>query len=261
MTVTPPGRLLQQLVTGPTLVSHVLWLDRVDSTNAEAARRAAAGAAHGLLVMADAQDAGRGRRGRRWQAPPGTSLMLSLLLRPAHGLEDVSLLPLLTGLVVVEACAALVPGADLTLKWPNDVLAADRKCAGILVEVPAAGSVVVGVGINVDWRNVRRPEELAAVVSLSELGRGALRRWSLLPALIERFDQRYDEWCAAPRAFMPAYRERCATLGERVRVEQHDGSALLGSAVRVADDGALEIDVDGTVRTIRAGDVQHLRHR
>jgi BirA family biotin operon repressor/biotin-[acetyl-CoA-carboxylase] ligase len=261
MTITPPGRLLQQLVTGPTLVSHVLWLDRIDSTNAEVARRAREGAEHGLLVMADEQTAGRGRQGRRWQAPPGTSLMCSLLLRPEHGLDHVALLPLLMGVALVEAGEALVSGAQLSLKWPNDLLADGRKCAGILVEVPEPGVVVVGAGVNVDWRGVTRPAELATTVSLSEVGRGAVQRWELLPALIERFDQRYDEWCAAPRAFMPAYRERCATLGERVRVEQHDGTALLGTAVRVTDDGALEVDVDGAVRTIRAGDVQHLRHR
>lgn len=261
MTITPPGRMLQQLVTGPTLVSHVVWLDRVGSTNAEAARRAADGAPHGLLVMADQQTAGRGRQGRRWQAPPGTSLVCSLLLRPRHGLEHIALLPLLTGLALVEVGETLVSGAELSLKWPNDLLADGRKCAGILVEVPAPGTVVVGAGVNVDWRGVKRPAEIGSAVSLSEVGRGAVQRWELLPALIERFDQRYDQWCEQPRAFLPAYRERCATLGERVRVEQHDGSALLGTATRVTDDGALQVDVDGDLITVRAGDVQHLRHR
>lgn len=261
MTITPPGRMLQQLVTGPTLVSHVLWLDRVGSTNAEVARRAADGAPEGLLVMADEQTAGRGRQGRRWQAPPGTSLMCSLLLRPRHGLEHVALLPLLMGLALVETGEVLVSGAQLSLKWPNDLLADGRKCAGILVEVPSSGVVVVGAGVNVDWRGVTRPAEIASTVSLSEVGRGALQRWELLPALIERFDQRYSEWCEHPRAFLPAYRERCATLGARVRVTQHDGGALHGTAVRVTDDGALQVDVEGQVTTVRAGDVQHLRHR
>ena len=261
MTITPPGRMLQQLVTGPTLVSHVLWLDRIGSTNAEVARRAADGAPEGLLVMADVQTAGRGRQGRSWQAPPGTSLMCSLLLRPRHGIDDVALLPLLMGLALVEVAETLVSGAQLSLKWPNDLLADGRKCAGILVEVPATGVVVVGAGVNVDWRGVVRPTEIDAAVSLSEVGRGAVQRWELLPALIERFDQRYGEWCEHPRAFLPAYRERCATLGERVRVVQHDGSALLGTATCVTDDGALQVDLDGDVITVRAGDVQHLRHR
>jgi BirA family biotin operon repressor/biotin-[acetyl-CoA-carboxylase] ligase len=256
----PPGRLLQQLVTGPTLVSHVLWRDRVESTNTEAARQAAQGAAEGLLVLADVQTAGRGRQGRRWQAPPGTSLMASLLLRPDTAIDRVALLPLLIGLAVVEACETLVSGAQLTLKWPNDLLADGRKCAGILVEVPATGAVVAGAGINVDWRDLRRPTELAAVTSLSELGRGPVDRWRLLPLLLDRFDRRYGAWRDDPRAFLPAYRERCATIGQRVRVEQVDGRSLTGTAVGVTDDGALLIDVAGAPVTVRAGDVHHLRH-
>ena len=94
----PRGAVLQRLITGPTLVSRVLWYDRIGSTNAEVARRAAGGAGAGLLVLADEQTAGRGRQGRRWSAPPGTSLMGSLLLRTDRAPAQLALLPLLTGL-------------------------------------------------------------------------------------------------------------------------------------------------------------------
>lgn len=261
MTTAPPGRLLQRLVTGPTVVSHVVWLDRVDSTNAEVTRRAADGAPEGLLVMADEQTAGRGRQGRSWQAPPGTSLMGSLLLRPDATVEHVALLPLLIGLALVEAGETLVSGAQLSLKWPNDLLAEGRKCAGILVEVPAGGVVVAGFGVNVDWRMVQRPPALAAATSLSEVGRGRVDRWQLLSVMINRLDRRYGAWRTNPRRFLPAYRERCATLGQPVRVEQLDGRELVGTAVRINDDGALVVDVDDAAVTVRAGDVHHLRHR
>jgi BirA family biotin operon repressor/biotin-[acetyl-CoA-carboxylase] ligase len=253
--------MLQRLVTGPTLVSHVLWLDRTDSTNAEVSRRAARGAAEGLLVIADEQTSGRGRLGRTWQAPPGTSLMGSVLLRPSGASDEVTLLPLLVGLALVEAAETLVPGAQLSLKWPNDLLADGRKCGGILVEVPTSGAVVAGFGVNVDWRTVTRPAELSAATSLSEEIGGRVDRWQLLSALVQRLDRRYRTWQAHPRRFLPAYRERCATLGQPVRVEQLDGRELVGTATRVADDGALLVDAGGPVIAVRAGDVHHLRHR
>jgi BirA family biotin operon repressor/biotin-[acetyl-CoA-carboxylase] ligase len=257
----PPGRVLQHLVTGPTLVSHVLWFDSVGSTNAEVARRAADGAEAGLLVLADEQTAGRGRQGRRWSAPPGTSLMGSLLLRPDRPLAQVALLPLLIGLALAEACEQIVSGAQLSLKWPNDLLADARKCAGILVEVPAADTVVAGIGVNVDWRNIERPAELADATSLSEVGRGTVDRWRLLPALIERLDGRYDAWLNDPTEHLPAYRERCATLGAAVRVEQTDGTVIEGTADGVGSDGGLAVGTAAGIVVVHAGDVHHVRYR
>lgn len=252
---------LRQLAAGPTLVSHAVWFDQIDSTNAEVTRRSAGGAAEGLLVIADEQHAGRGRLGRSWQAPPGTSLMLSLLLRPTATIERVALLPLLAGLALVEAGDALVAGAQLSLKWPNDLLAGPDKCAGILVEVPAPGVVAVGVGVNVDWRAARRPPELANATSLAEAAGGEVDRWQLLSVLIDQLDRHYRAWRTDPAGFLPAYRQRCSTLGRPVRVEQVNGQPLEGIALRITDDGGLVIDVDGVAVTVRAGDVHHLRHR
>lgn len=241
-------------------MSDAVWLDHVDSTNAEATRRAADGAAEGLLVMADVQHAGRGRLGRSWQAPPGTSLMLSLLLRPTAPIEHVALLPLLAGLALVEASDTLVAGAQLSLKWPNDLLAGPRKCAGILVEVPAPGVVVVGLGVNVDWRAVQRPAALAGATSLSEVAGGEVDRWQLLHVLLNRLDRHYRSWRTDPTGFLPTYRERCSTLGQPVRVERLNGQPLEGTATRISDEGGLEIDVAGVGVTVRAGDVHHVRH-
>ena len=155
-----PEQLVASLVNGPSIVTSVRWHDRCESTNALAAEAAAAGAPPGLLVLADEQSAGRGRHGRTWSAPAGSSLLLSLLLRPVVPAPSVSLLPLLTGLVLAETVGRYLPETDVALKWPNDLLVDGRKAAGILVE-GADGAAVVGVGINVDWRGVARPEELA----------------------------------------------------------------------------------------------------
>lgn len=257
----PPGRVLQRLVTGPTLVSHVLWFDRIGSTNAEVARRAGDGAREGLLVLADEQTAGRGRLGREWHAPPGTSLMGSLLLRPAAPASVQQLIPLLIGVVLAEACEPLVSGAQLSLKWPNDLLADGRKCAGILVESAQPDAVVVGMGLNVDWRAVDRPDGLTATTSLSEVGRGPVDRWRLLPALIARLDRRYRAWCAAPDEFLPAYRERCATMGSAVRVDRIGDTPVFGTAERITETGALVVVTDAGPVVLHAGDVHHLRAR
>lgn len=256
----PPGAVLQRLVAGSQLVSHALWFDRIESTNAEVARRAAEGASEGLLVLADEQVAGRGRQGRSWHAPPGTSLIGSLLLRPSQPMERVALLPLLTGLALVEACDDLVPDADPTLKWPNDLLLGGRKAAGILVEAPEPGVAVLGMGVNVDWRGVDRPAELAAATSLAEAVGGPVDRWRLLPILVERLDHHYRRWCGDPLSFLPAYRERCGTLGLPVRVEQLDGRTEEGMAVAVSDGGALVVAADDGVTEVHAGDVHHLHH-
>ena len=243
-------------------MSRVVWYDRIGSTNVEVARRAAQGADAGLLVLADEQVAGRGRLDRRWTAPPGTSLMASLLLRPARPLSAVTLLPLLVGLALVEACEPLVGGARLDLKWPNDLLADGRKCAGILVEAPRRGVVVVGVGVNVDWRRVARPDELATAISLTEIrGAGPVDRWRLLSDVVARIDQHVTSWHDEPAGFLPAYRDHCATLGARVRVDRVDGATLEGDAVGVSDAGALLVDTGAGVVDVHAGDVHHLRHR
>lgn len=210
-------------------------------------------------MLADEQTAGRGRHGRGWHAPPGTSLMCSLLLRPEVDATALPLLGLLAGLTLAEVCETIVSGVQFSLKWPNDLLADGRKCAGVLAEAVGDGAVVLGAGLNVDWRGVARPDALAGATSLSEVGRRPVDRWRVLTALIDRLDSRYAVWREAPRAFLPAYRERSATLGQRVRVTQLSGRVLQGVATGIGDDGALGIDVDGRVETVHAGDVEHLR--
>jgi BirA family biotin operon repressor/biotin-[acetyl-CoA-carboxylase] ligase len=139
-----------------TLVSPwgapVVALESVDSTNEEVRRRAAAGAPEGLVVVADSQTAGRGRRGHTWHSPPGAGVYLSLLLRPKVPAAEAVALPLRAGLATCRALRAL--GLEPVLKWPNDVLVGGRKVAGILVESVTGREglvdvAVVGIGVNV----------------------------------------------------------------------------------------------------------------
>jgi BirA family transcriptional regulator, biotin operon repressor / biotin---[acetyl-CoA-carboxylase] ligase len=152
-----------------------------------------ADAAEGAVVAAEEQTAGRGRLGRRWFAPAGTSLLCSLQLRPASPTER---LPELTG-VAARACAeaiAGVTGLEPELKFPNDVLVGGRKVAGILAEA-RDGRVVLGIGINVNVAASELPEDVAhpATSLLAETGR-ELDRAELLAELLVRLEHRYDAW-------------------------------------------------------------------
>jgi BirA family biotin operon repressor/biotin-[acetyl-CoA-carboxylase] ligase len=155
-------------------------------------------APEGALVAAGEQTAGRGRLGRRWLAPAGTSLLCSLQLRPAIASER---LPELTGvasLACAEAIAALT-GVEPKLKFPNDVLVGDRKLAGILAEA-REGRVVLGIGVNVNVPAEELPQEVdrPATSVLVETGR-ELDRAELLAELLERLERRYDAWLSGAR--------------------------------------------------------------
>ena len=253
-----PQALVATLVDGPSVVTSVQWLDRCESTNALALAQAAEGAAEGLLVLADEQTAGRGRHGRAWSAPAGSSLLLSLVVRPAVPAASRSLLPLLTGLVLAETVARHLPDAEVALKWPNDLLVGGRKAAGILVE-GAASAAVVGVGVNVDWRGIERPAELAQAVSLAEAAGHDVDRWRLLAGFLGVFSRRYEQWQELPAAFLDGYRQRCATLGQVVRVTAMDGAVIEGEAVEVDHTGALVLRTAAGTVAVSAGDVEHVR--
>jgi BirA family biotin operon repressor/biotin-[acetyl-CoA-carboxylase] ligase len=231
---------------GDTRFADVRWLAEVDSTMRHVADAAAAGAAPGLVAVADFQTAGRGRLGRTWEAPPGSALLMSILL-------DVADLPpprrhLVTaavGLSARDACAA-IGGFTPDLKWPNDLLVGDRKLAGILAESSGA-EVVVGIGLNL---SAAPP----GAVFAEEVADRPVARDQLLVALLQALDSRYGRWDAVAAE----YRDACATVGRRVRVEPVGGE-VEGLAEGIDDDGRLLVRADGRLVAVAAGDVVHLR--
>jgi BirA family biotin operon repressor/biotin-[acetyl-CoA-carboxylase] ligase len=241
---------------GPfTLGPAVVRLAEVDSTNRYTLDDARKGAAEGLVVVAEVQTAGRGRLGRSWVARPGSAVLCSLLFRPQLEPPDLHLLPTVVALAARRACAE-VAGVDARLKWPNDLVVAGRKLAGILAEsdLPA---VVVGVGINVSWA----PDAAATYLEL-ESGR-SIDRQAIEGELLASVDELYGPLRTgatrgACTAVMNEYRRACVTIGERVRVELIDES-FTGTALDVTDDGELLVAVRACVRTVEAGDVVHLR--
>lgn len=186
----------------------------IDSTNRYLLDEARNGAAGGLVAVADHQTAGRGRFERRWEAPPGSSLLVSVLVRPAPVGEEVHRTVMAAAIALagaVEEVAAFAPG----LKWPNDLVVDDRKLAGILAERDG-DTLVVGAGCNVEWDEF--PPELAGAATACNLESplASVDRDALLDAYLTRLADELGH----PDAVVARYRERLATLGRRVRIER-----------------------------------------
>ena len=252
----PPEALVRSLLDGPSSVTGFEWHGVVASTNALAMEAAARGVPEILVVGAEQQTAGRGRLGRRWEAPPGSSLLVSFLLRPGLPRGWWPTLALAAGVALADVAGRWCPDASVALKWPNDLLLDGVKAAGVLVEA-AADAVVVGIGLNVDWRGLERS---VAAVSLAEAGSGPVDRWRVLAGLAGVLDRTYQAWSDDPASVVHRYRSHCATLGNPVRVERVGQEALEGVALAVADTGALTVrTADGHEHEVLAGDVHHLR--
>jgi BirA family biotin operon repressor/biotin-[acetyl-CoA-carboxylase] ligase len=236
---------------------RVVRFAELDSTNRLALDEARAGAEAGLVVVADVQTAGRGRLGRTWQAPPGASLLVSVLLRPDLPPSRLTVLTMAAALAMADALED-VAGIEPELKWPNDLLVGGRKLCGILSEADTApdGStaVVVGLGVNVRWEEF--PGEIArTATALNLVSPREVTRDALLDAFLDRFGARLGSLDEAATD----YRARLATIGRRVRVEQAD-ETYEALAAGVDDDGSLHVRRDdGRDVVLRAGDVIHLR--
>lgn len=256
-----------------TRFTDVRWITETGSTNADLLAAAAEGAPEGVVLVADHQSAGRGRLDRTWVAPAGSSLLVSVLLRPQLAPADLFLLTAAAGVASVEAVAE-VAGLGCGLKWPNDLVSlapgpADRKLSGVLAEsVLSEGgvaAVVVGMGLNVNWP-AELPEDLSTTATaLNHLAGHGIDREALLVAWLRSLDR----WLVAigdgsdpagRTALFDALRSCSATLGRRVRVEL-DGSTVEGLAVGLDDQGRLSVAVDGPADPIlvSVGDVIHLR--
>lgn len=277
---------------GATRFADVRWVAETGSTNADALALARDGAAEGIVVVADHQTAGRGRRDRRWVAPPGGSLLVSVLLRPPSAVAGP--VSMAAAVAMAEAVDAVTSGAVRAgLKWPNDLVvdtpAGERKLAGLLAEAdwpagstmsagyraPAAHDravVVVGTGVNVAWPVMAGgPGEgdraidpaLAEVADLATalnwLG-AEVDRVDLLVAYLRGLERRYEALVrGGPADLVAAWRARSATLGRQVRVDLGTDD-VEGTAVDVTAEGHLVVEtLEGDLRTLAVGEVVHLR--
>ena len=226
------------------------WVERTGSTNADLRERADQGSPEGIVLVADYQTRGRGRRDRKWESPPKASLLISMLLRPKCPPEEFAWLTPMAGLAVADVCRETT-GAEARLKWPNDVVVDDMKLAGVLAEV-VPEAVILGIGLNVYWPDAKSqspgfnnvPVSLKALAergaeqsslsqntdlqsptsestdSAAELPSQLPDRADLLVKLLCNIEQRYcrvgqPDWSAELRA---EAKQRSATLGRRVSV-------------------------------------------
>ncbi|HWE39076.1 MAG TPA: biotin--[acetyl-CoA-carboxylase] ligase [Isosphaeraceae bacterium] len=233
-----------------------VW-NRVTSTNDLAARAAGSTANDGLVVLAEEQTAGRGRRGRSWSAPPGSSILMSVLLFPPEPLVEAAWLTALGAVAVAEVVEDLI-GEPARIKWPNDVRVRGRKVAGVLVE-RSSGSVL-GLGVNACAELEDFPEDLRVTATSLRLLTGAtVDRSELARGLIRRLDALYEEGLdRGPGALNAPWRDRLEPIGQPAVAETPTGPVagrLIDADLR---DGLTLATGSGAIRRLRAAEVMAL---
>lgn len=261
---------------------QIQYRDNVDSTNLWAKELAEAGAAEGTLLVADRQSDGRGRRGRSWSSPAGESIYMSLILRPEILPEQASMLTLVMGLSVVQACRQLY-GLDAWIKWPNDMVIGGKKVCGILTEMSVSAEeiqyVVVGIGINVNGRcfepeiadtasslfleclekgQIPQPETTALTVpKIFPKETEGLDRNRILAAVMESFAENYKKFLEGRdlRYLQSDYNQMLINVGKEVRVLEPSGE-YRGISSGINEKGELLVTKeDGTCTPVYAGEV------
>ena len=243
---------------------HTKWAGKtvhfareIDSTNLWIKRLAKEGASEGTLALAEFQSAGRGRLGRSWEVPEGTSVMMSILLRPKFEPQYAPTLTLVMGMAVAKAVKNL--GFDVSIKWPNDVVVSHKKICGILTEMGVRDGkidyAVIGVGINVNIREF--PEEMADKATSLYLESGKEFDRSQIPGLVmEAFEEYYEKFAATCdlSGLKEEYESILANYNQPVRVlakEPYEGVAR-----GITDGGELLVEkTDGTIVAVSAGEV------
>ena len=243
---------------------HTKWAGKTvhfaretDSTNLWIKRLAKEGASEGTLALAEFQSAGRGRLGRSWEVPEGTSVMMSILLRPKFEPQYAPTLTLVMGMAVAKAVKSL--GFDVSIKWPNDVVVSHKKICGILTEMGVRDGkidyAVIGVGINVNIKEF--PEEMADKATSLYLESGREFDRSQIPGLVmEAFEEYYEKFAATCdlSGLKEEYESILANYNQPVRVlakEPYEGVAR-----GITDGGELLVEkTDGTIVAVSAGEV------
>ena len=252
------------------IAGHFSYVPETGSTNADLIANYAQLADFSVLV-AGFQSAGKGRAGRSWVAPAGSSLFVSILLKP-EGIPATkfSWLPLLAGLAMTRAVQEFLPNKDVTLKWPNDVLVGEQKISGVLSElVPSLSGVVIGAGLNLKQQSHELPVETATSMAIEDAQ--DINPDAVLAKYLGELKKLYQDFGAhGGDAVACGLRQQvianCSSLNRqgnsRVRAILPNGLELLGNAVGIDDTGRLIIQPqDGSeLRPIAAGDIVHLRH-
>lgn len=243
---------------------RIICLAQTDSTNSQAKRLAAEGAAEGTVVVAESQTSGRGRRGRSWFSPAGQSIYASIILRPSMAPPQTPQITLMTAVAVARALREAT-GLNANIKWPNDILIADKKIAGILTEITtdmdAVDYVVVGLGVNVNTAAADLPPDIRPIATSIRIESGSrFSRTDLLCSLLRHFESSYDTLKRDGfNPIMAQWRELSDIIGRPVYVDVLDVRHT-GIVEAVDDDGVLILkDDNGRLHRIFSGDVTRVR--
>ncbi len=241
---------------------QLFYLEETGSTNIDAKRYAEEGEPHGTTVIAEKQNAGRGRRGKYWESPPGSAIYMTIMLKPDFAPDKASMLTLVMALSVAEAITEAT-GLQAGIKWPNDVVVNKKKVCGILtelnVETDYIRHVVIGVGINVNNGAPEEfPEEIRETATSLRIEAGTpFSRAELLERVLERFEKNYDTFVTTLdlRLLIEAYGRYLLNLNMEVNVLDPKGS-YTGIARGISTTGELLVEKeDGEMKTVYAGEV------
>ena len=246
-------------LTTKWIARDIRYFETIDSTNRYARLLGEEGEKEGVLVVADEQTLGRGRSGRTWSTPPGSAIAMSLLLRPEMAPERVSMVTLVMGMAIARALRELY-GIDAGIKWPNDVVAADKKLSGTLTEMSCELSrvsyIVIGTGINVNMHSF--PEELTGrAVSVAQLIGRETGRAALVAAVMSYFETYYESFLKTQdlSCLADEYNSILANKGRSVRVLQ-PGAEYEGMCLGINEMGRLLVETgDGKKCEVYAGEV------
>lgn len=224
---------------------ELVYLKTVDSTNDEVKRRAAAGAAHGLVVVSDEQTVGKGRLGRVWKSPKGSGVWFSILVRPDTAPNEVAVITLVAGLGVCNAIRSFT-GCNAMIKWPNDIIINNKKVCGILTEMNAEADrinyAVIGIGINVNTDSF--PKEIShKATSLKLETDSQIMRADFLKEVLYQTEKCLDDYFLNVNStILKEYSAKCATLGRQVSFERN-GSSYTGVAKSISKKGELVVEL------------------
>jgi BirA family biotin operon repressor/biotin-[acetyl-CoA-carboxylase] ligase len=241
----------------------VRYVPATGSTNSDVLELAARGAPEWTVLVAGHQRTGRGRLDRTWDAPPGSSLLVSVLLRPAGAASLAPIASFAAAVAMVDALRSAC-GVAAGCKWPNDVIVGEQKIGGILAEGRVEGGrvrcVVVGTGVNVAQTADELPQG-GSVPATSVVASGGQPD---LPRLLSEYlrglrDLYRAEDFAFRRTLLERYRGLCGTLGRTVRATTSEGASVIGTATDVGPGGELIIRTAEGTRTVTFGEVVHLR--
>ncbi len=237
---------------------EIYYYDVTDSTNIRAKELAEEGHPSGTLVVADRQEAGRGRRGRSWDSPSGTGIFMTLLLKPEMNPNHASMLTLVAAMAVARAISKCA-GTEALIKWPNDIVIGGKKICGILTEMSAQfdfiNHIVIGIGINV--HNEHFPEEIAETAGSILLQTGKrIRRAELIEQILEQFEHYYAIFMETEdlSGLVKEYNSILVNMNKSVRVLDPK-EPFEGKAMGITKKGELIVDTWESRKMVSSGEV------